>query len=541
MHQTQALPLSNSDRLRPYACLCAYFLFAHGLLLLSRTVAWDGWCWYGLIRAHDFQTIWQINAQASLPQAGVIYKLLGYCSDPVFASKLLTWCSFLLCTLIFFWLLELHEVADRQARIFCAMAFSLQSNYLVLISLGILNYEVPYALFAIAAFCDSFATARVENLERKIALHIVSAVLFFASFTFAALLTFFAVYLLSTRFLQPGLSSTEWLKRKSYLLPLPVIFWLARPAPYGAYAHWNEIHFSKVLVLGFPAAFLWSTLPSFLRPFKALTQQPLLLAVALAGALLSWVFMTFGAKRRMENENRNASNLVFWGTFSFVAGVFPFLAVGKVPSVADMSSRFAVLIPAGQSLWLTAAFVYLRAYWREGPVRLLAAMLLGLLAMGAIDNQRRWDIDWFKQEAVLIQLPAQGAVRSANTIYVQDELGRFNNLGRYYRPYEFNWWFAEAFGDHTRLGLETESRTRPVMVNEAEARTWGMENYEPQGRAAVLQIKPGTLDLNSVRVYLKLKLLQITHNPDRYREMLSKAVHLESRASAPKELQPLPH
>ncbi len=155
--------------------------------------------------------------------------------------------------------------------------------------------------------------------------------------------------------------------RKCDFLLLPVLFWIWRSLfcpKSGPYVGYNTLDFAPgKLWVGAGEAYRQLLLPwaeGILEPSGWIY----------VAALVCLVFGWF-QRRSRANETVSARppvGMFFAGIFLLLAAVFPYLAVGQIPSAEGWSSRNAILTPLPLALALTSSFVFLsRRIWPGSP------------------------------------------------------------------------------------------------------------------------------------------------------------------------------
>ena len=501
--------MSNVAEIRRAMCaLIVFFVMAHGWSLLSHSVAWDGFAYYELLKAGDFHTVVVNHINDAFPPGAVTYGIVRLFPDPILAGKVLAFLCELTAALAFLFFLRRTSGFGPTLCWFAASLFCLHNNVLVYIGFGMFNYEFTLALFAVAAVLHIRAGDAPQRALRLL-LHGASAALFFVSFYNASLLVFYAAVVLGFYRMRFGSLSLErqrvltFLREQWLFLLLPFAAFLLRPAAQGNYVAENHITISRYWVIGYFEAAVLNVLPTLAAPFRALAAEPPLLFV-LAGF---WAASRWLLRRVWSDETLGSFRDAFWlAAFTFVLAVFPFAAVGKIPSYKDWGSRYAELIPVSQGLiiaailWFGTRRISLRA--RQA----LVALVLALFALSAFENWRRWDADWMKQAAAIDQLKALPEAREAHTIWFLDETPQLNNMERYYRFYEYNAWMLEAYADgQHRLGVAAHNV--PAKVTDPLMRkTFLVSDYfPPETPRAVVTIARGTMDPLRLGDYLRLK------------------------------------
>src|SRR5688572_69563 len=378
------------------AVLCIYAV-AHGWMLLNRGVYWDDWLIVGWTSAEYTQ----VYREYGLPMFGPYHDALNALG--ISAYRILVFLSYLAAAMCLWAILRRITHIDRRTAFFLLLFFVLFPSNSARISIMASRTSVCNALFFVGLW------ALVVYLESgKLHWRVASLACLFASFLTHSVLAFHVVVLAligyhvrrATGSFRP---LVPWFARHPDFLLLPVVFWVVKVAwwtPYASYRGYNQ-----VTPEGFLQAFSFidsAVRESFVAPIVNAFMLPLpLIGAAVAGAV--YVAYRLGAEHSAPAGKREDAGFLLFGFVVFVAGVFPYLAVGKIPAAEEWDSRHQLLTPLGASFLL----VYLARlgfrYPRQNAVLALLAILF------AADNARVWvafQRDWYKQVAVMENLKA---------------------------------------------------------------------------------------------------------------------------------------
>jgi hypothetical protein len=361
------------------------------------------------------------------------------------------------------------------------------------------TYSWSLALFMIAWAL----LVRPEDARWRRAGTVLAALLLFASYTTGSLLPFTALPVLHVLVREYRAGAPLWREllrqagRYWYVAAAPLVFWVIRTLflqPYGLYAGYNDIGtgtgavrqaiVAAAGVVVVAVALLAIQRSPRARESRALPVAGFLVMAAVAGGLAvstvrseprfsfpSWVVVVvLGAAavaflmagiRAMRRTDRRTEDLRLLTIAAVGAGmiglaVLPYLLVGKVPLFEAWDSRHQLLLPFGIAVLLTAAMGVLP---RPGGLvpRIAAGAVVAAFALTSLGSTLGLIADWHKQQQLTELLAQEDAVAASGTVVFVDEARDLNYDGRELSFYEYTFWMADAFGDHTRLGLDPAS------------------------------------------------------------------------------------
>jgi len=395
----------------PWVRLFIPYAMAYGLaLLFLDAVYWDDW---ELFNADD-QVVLEI-----FKEAGVIWNWVGYLhismlkiGPPLYRITVLV--LGYLCGVLLWKLLGTIRGLATDERFWISVLF------LVLplnpVKFTLINAPVILCLFAF------FLGWYLIVTRRGVVFRGLSLILFLFSFNMNSLLVFYLLPIAHFAWLSAGTewkSFIRWGARNILFILAPVLFfWFKNHffVPYGLSQGYNTISLGLI--------------------FKALLPLPVI-AIAFYGI------------NRMTGGWRANRWMIFvcGGMFVTWLAIFPYLAVGKVPSFNDWGSRHQLLMPLGGAIILVGVGSLLRNLPRVCGTAMIGSIFCCIYFMGSLT------VDWWKQQEIIKLLAQSPEVRVARTIVIVDDAKKFNAFGRKYRFYEFNGWLKKAFGEETRFAV----------------------------------------------------------------------------------------
>ena len=247
-------------------------------------------------------------------------------------------------------------------------------------------------------------------------------------------------------------------------------YWLLKSAlftPGGVYEGYNALTVRGLAQV--PQSMLSIPTQVLVEPLYRAVTVAGLVGIAVGAAAAVWLL------RRSHVIERGsfvaAPVLALIGIVVLGLGVFAYLAVGRVPTIWDWSSRHQLLVPLGAGLLVAAAARGVTGAGRAAPAFAVAVgLLLGVSAVADARTLVAYQADWFKQTALINAARSIPAMRTARHIRVIDAATSFNTLRRTYRFYEYNALFSEALGDTRRLASDGANEPRPEDIAQFIAR-----------------------------------------------------------------------
>jgi hypothetical protein len=495
------------------------YTLAHGLMLLDRGLFWDDWMSY----RQPLALMADLAKQNGSTWPGVATWLPYSSAFAVWATRAAVFAAFLLVALLALRLLRRVSFFDAEARIAVA---SLVAVFPVMAARDAI-VDWPYAI-SLALFMGGWALLdRCIGSKRWVS-RVAALILLFLSFRTASLGLFYVVlpvWLLWR-------SGVTWRKPRQMLLTLagwadvivlPVVFWVFRSIaakPYGLYEGYNPVTWKSFKAARFlvPEALSNSLIGAFTRmPSVAWWPVVVLGAIAIGTALWS----ASGVRQGPASRVRDAAA---WGATALagvalvVLGVYPYLAVDKMPRFVDFDTRHQLLVPFGAALLVVGI---VRALL-DGPgarrvVRVgLLAVVIGLCAGTAAGDHLSYQREWYKELGMVQALRQAPSARDGRTFVFDDRALDLNANGRSSRRfYEYAGMFERAFGTRVRLGIDkADIAKRPVTYY----KRWFTDFYKLDGYVAgppdfLVTVERGSADLHDPAVLMRLLWEEWTGSP----------------------------
>jgi hypothetical protein len=486
--------------------LALAYTLAWGALLVNRGLYWDDWTAVGRTPAETVQAATELGQ----PLAAVVFVPLLSLPLPGLVGHAVIFGAYLASTLVLHAILRRVPGLTRMDALVAALTFAVLPVNFARIALA----DIMYGLSLIAFLGATWLLIRFVEDGGRIR-RIAALALFLLSFYTASLLVFYVVPILLAAFVlrRSGRSFGEVVIRHLDFLALPAVYWLLKSLlfkPFGAYEGYNAL--SAGGLLNVPGAMV--AVPS------QVLVEPLSRAVSVAGvvgilagiATAGW--LVWRRSRDAEGPSVNGVVLVVIGAATVALGVFAYLAVGLRPTVWDWSSRHQLLVPLGSGL--IAAGVA-RGVGGIGPAGraggvVVVGLLLGIAVVADARTLIAYQVDWFKQQALIEAVRTTPALQTARHIRVVDSASVMNGMRRTYRFYELNALFREATGNTRRLVALEGREPDPDLIALFTSRPgYQMSEYVPS--PVDLEVRISTGEYPRGLDVLRLVVLEATGSP----------------------------
>lgn len=433
------------------------YSLAHGLLLVNTGIYWDDWTIVGV----DPQTVLDIFNQTRTPWAGQMHSFLLSLSYGLPIYRAIVFLSFLLSSLLVNAILSSIDSIDRNNRLILVLFFSL----FPVNSARVAIINAPYAITYLLFFLGFWVLTKYVN-KGFILLRIISLLLFLLSFTTNSLLFLYAIVIVYLSYQHISINSVVLLLKKIMLsyfdfIAAPIVFWVVKVTllrPYGVYANYNSINV-KNLFRAFPRS-----LALFYSSFVEVIDESIRFAVDAPSMtfILSILLMLF-LKRKILVPNDHESKKHVWlmmvGICCFFLAVFPYLSVGKIPTLYTWDSRHQLLIPLGASFLLTYGLNVIFQYLcvDDRYKYLIFSFLTVSFICFNINRYISMEKDWYKHVSLVENFKSIDKIRSNTTFYFDDKTIELNATKKDYAWYEYTGLMKMAFGDETRFGSPKKS------------------------------------------------------------------------------------
>jgi hypothetical protein len=379
--------------------------------------------------------------------------------DHVVLCRIFTFVAYLMSGILFHQTLRSVPAIDPRARFFLTAFFMVFPADSTRITITWSYYSMCFLSF----FLGFWLLARY--IDSKNVLLRLSALLAFAvSFGLPSFLVLFGlvpIYLVYQGRLQIDSlrSLAVSLMRHADFLVLPVAFWAIRQwlsPPSGPFAGYFALRADSLGPLG------------WLRTVRSAIVRPILYAVypldvLQLSAIVIMGFLLYTVWKRSfsdATQDRRTEQILFMvGVVAFVLGVFPYLAVSKMPDYWDWNSRHALLVPLGVGFMLYYGLAMMSRALRVRPDVFfgLLCLLVSLFVTSYVRIYSWYWLDWYKCCSLVQEFQKSDAIRDHTSFLVDDEAKQLNAKRRSIRFYEYAGLMKRAFRDQTRFATAVES------------------------------------------------------------------------------------
>lgn len=508
--------------------LLVLLVFAsHGMLLLNDGVYWDGWMLYGYYLNHDVESLLGIFSDAGNPGTGYFHLAFWAAPNLLFAYRLVTIFGILLSTLLVYFMVQRVSVLSARERWFIAAMFCCYSAFQANVEIITTPARLAYTLFLLGAYIAlrSFETAgRNALVQRVLALVIIGF-----SFRYNSLLVFYFPFLIlfligrkhewSGKDFRGKLTAVT---RYGDFILLPFVYWgLSRLLwkRQNEYAEYNHLIIDpKQWAVDFWQSVNNAIFAQF-HNVKILASNRPLLAISLI--VLAIVAERYFSARQSKkagqvstgttDDSRRAADMfkiAFFAFFLLVCALFPYLVVGKFPSVEGWDTRHALLISLPVAVGLVAIGRSLHYIYPLGRVPHLSGLLAGLLVVAFIlvtcKIYLEWQVRWIKDSSFIVnlrELPKEQTDRVNIIVMTVDD---FTAGYEFYRFYEYAAMFKMAWGNESKIGFHSSAtHDAEWVIKNLPLRRTLLKDFRADGCQANVTIHPRHPETSRIKLVVK--------------------------------------
>lgn len=420
------------------------------LLFNVSGVYWDDWT---LIN-QDADTILNAFRMVGAPMTGAVHVYLQSLGNGVFPYRLIVFISYFVVALCVYWLMKKSALVDKNSALIIALivaVFPVNQARVALIN-------APYA-YSLAIFFVAFVLMCNEKTTWRWVARLISLFLLFFSFFVMSLLVFYIVPIVFVAYIQRSIwfkgvgfetltLLMKWVVGKLDYFMLPFAFFYIKTiyfSPTETYSGQNQISFDSMFmsvpyVIDNLSLFFW-------LPVERLLPEVSLLVVV--GVVSVWFFLIRKGCASVREDNLYA--LLLAGVVLLFLAAYPYVVVGKVPSLVDWESRHQLLFPFGSALII---YSLISLVFKDNIKVLVFVFFVSCSVFRDSKDMLDYHVDSLKQDSIIYHLNGLDELRNARNgvVLFEDMAHSLNAMGRVYRFYEFNGWMKYALGDQTRLG-----------------------------------------------------------------------------------------
>lgn len=387
------MKLDQIENRRHYIYLIGIYCIVHLFLLLNKSIFWDDWIWF--LNPDQYEFV--------LHELGIVFLkslFLVLIQQPIFQIKLLVFLCYLLSGLLFFESLKLLKIFDNKMSFWVSILFMILPFNILARAAVVSTLIYPFSfLFFFFGFWLYLKFRRSQTALEKRLFLIVSFGAITLSFNTASIMLVYILALLAAEVvLNRDLKRNEILKAMAVVGGLAfihvLVFYFIKnsffPA-YGDYVGYNHVEISSStikhwLTKGIASAMMDPILFSFFG--KTISSF-----ISLKMRSLEWLLIWIPVVVSYRLKKYESMGLALTGIALALAAFFPYIAVGKTPDMYEWSSRHALLMPLGTSLWLGSLLTVFNSVSAKVRFRNFLALSMVLI---------------FSQGTIRLYLAAQG-------------------------------------------------------------------------------------------------------------------------------------
>lgn len=522
-----------------WAYYAGLYAVAHGLILIMyRGELWDDFMMQKVPLTNLIEAYRMEGYLNFIPVLKAFYALPSL-DATFFAFRAMTFLSFFFAMPLLDGVLRRVRGIGAQDRFFLVLLFGLLPLSGARLCAGFSHFYLSHFFFYLA-----FRLTAAYLERRRTWLRIAALVFFLASFftpSFLVLYTAVAAYVLYAEHVERPLTQGGLPRRLSGLIPayadflaLPFVFWAARTFlfhPYGWRAHYNAVTLSGLakapveMAAGF--FLVWDQLSALLLESVAGNG----LAVFIGSVI---VFFCVRRAIPFEKSAANTPKLFAVGLALFAVGLFPYVAVGKIPEYYGSNSRHQLLLPLGAAWTVYYGWKWLVMSLEVGGGVALYAMslFLALCVNMDVSDHLAYQRASFKRASLVDRMWESPVLRDHDTFLIRDEAADLEVRGKGLTFFDYAFFFHMAFDDATRFAT-TEvrhfgtERFERIMSFRAY-KEYHFQDYEPAATPAPeyeVTVKKGRFELTPRHV-CKMMVFRFLR-PDEFRRDLANVVDLE--------------
>lgn len=501
-------------------------------MLTNPGIFWDDWTIFNI----GSRWVAKQFGSVGIPLFGSFFNGVFAVSKGALAFRFLTFFAYLIAALLLNGILKHVREIDPASRFLLVAFFALFPVNSARIAVVTTPYAICYVLF----FFAFWLTAGYLS-SRNIAYRLLAIPVFLLSFLTNSLLVFYVIILLYIAYVEwPNLGSPRAFVRRAVayadFILLPVVFWIVRVSwlsPTGLYARYNA--FTSVGLLGLPLSIPTAFVTSFVDVMNGAAGLLLTnLFVVLVGAAILYVVLS---ERITPTEaGPSDARLLALGGAAFVAAVFPYVAVDKMPTMFNWLSRHQLLVPLGASILLYYGLRLLLTRLGAPPTAQLFVFSVIIAAFVAYNAQTyvSYQTDWFKQGSLIRNFQHSWQMKRGTTFVFEDHTLPLNAAQRTYNFYEYTGLMKYAFGNEKRFGINAnDSLALPYYRRFIPQAQYSMRQYRLTAPQYLVTVNYGPFALSEtglVRLYVTRLL-----DPERYQRNVREILRLTfTKLPAPK-------
>lgn len=523
-------------------------IIIHGLLLLNDGIYWEDWLWISALRDNNWSIIYPVGFERGVPTDTYFFWFFSYIKNIEFAHRTVAFLSILFDAGLIYAICNKLRVLNKIDSLFVALISMIYPANHSQILLCTTNQLFYYMLF-LGAVLFVFKSITARSFTKKI-WRFASWVLFYISFSYGPLLMFFGGFIIILVLYLQDFKIYNFKRVLFNTVPrcidyilLPFTYWAIKSIFFsiplsGLYAGEYKFVASPERWFISLGKFVYNGIyGQFNTALVELISQPALWLFVLLGVLVWYTYFKGSAAHPSEASVTLAkpNSLFAYGLLLIGLGMFPYIAVGKGPSLTGWESRHSLLLALPIALMIVALARFLFHYPQKGyslPGWFFFSTLLIAFGLTTISSYIGWQARWVKDRSVMLNLARLDGAKEYSVYWINDQypLGGESTLSgeNNYRFYEWSSIFENIWGDETRFGYDRRDPNPELLKEHTKffTKRHNLSNCDPAGRQATLTIRRGTLTgsvFSLVGQYYYYKFLR----PQRMEEFLIKVAEIQ--------------
>ena len=487
-----------------YFRLSLFFIFSNLFGLLARSIAWDSRLWFTHIKNHDIDRLYWFLNQAKLVGQLQFFSFLAFVKDPLFVANLSSFVSWWGVTLFFYWFVTELKLGTPTARLVAACWVAMKPSCLVSYELCHAPYNVGILLYCLGLWSLISYESKMKNWG--LVLYFLGLFLVWhMSFTLLRSLMFLHYGLIVILYLNKNISY----KTLSVLMLMPVISWMFKGTPTGYYENYNQVNLAGLNLRSFAISFKETNWLIFGRMRRWIGRDPVLIVTAIV-LLPVFFYGLFASRKSLQEEvKRKIMNMPIWlwlgcCLFFVLFLIFPYAATGRILEHNDLESRHAILFFFPQALLILGLYQLFSLSRFKRATQWFFCVWIVLFFVGTVENQRRWQIDGFVQDAMIENLKELSFDRSVSVLVFDQKAVSLFHMDRRPNIYEYNGLLDAALGEQKWVGIDKAVESNLAGTPQDLLEMYLCKNCRPSARRQTVKVESTDVNPYSWSNYFNL-------------------------------------
>jgi len=398
-----------------YLIIMLVGVVTHGLLLFNDGIYWDGWLLYSRLVKRESLVSWLV--EAGRPIEFCFHWVMGHLPGLVFEYKLVAFLSIIISAVLIYKICGQTKLLNRGESLLVAVIFLTFPVFHVGVEMTIIPYLFLYLLYWLAVFL-TFKSEESTG-PAGYAWRVLSLLIFFVSFSLYSLLVFFFGFILVLVLHVRYYRGYSWRQIVTRFLPghldyiiMPFLFWILSQRFFGLsdfYAKASDklVKFDWVPIKDCFSGFVhYVFYDQWIAAAGNLRALPLFSLLVLLVAYWSYKAYRVTILRWLGIGGRPWYFIII-GAVLFLAGTFPYTAVGAYPRMYSWDTRNAIL--AGLPIALIVVGLFRLVFSSKLKVLnhlafMTLVMIISAFILSNINAYLYWQSVWIKNRSIIYNL-----------------------------------------------------------------------------------------------------------------------------------------